>query len=98
VSIPRHFKDPNAKLDYQVSWVDWLASGETISTSTFAIDVAPDAILTISASPVPTNTTTTATVWLEAGTVGKTYRVRNRITSSAGRTDDQSFDVTITQK
>ena len=98
MSIPRLIKDSNAKLDYQVSWVDWLASGETISTSAFAIDVAPDAVLTIAASPEPSNTTTTATVWLEAGTVGKTYRVRNRIASSAGRTDDKSFDVTITEK
>jgi len=96
--MPRLFKDPQAKLDYQVTWADWLESGETITSSAFAIDVAPDAILIISSSPAPTNTTTTATVWLEAGTVGKTYRVRNRITSSSGRTDDKSFDVSIVQK
>lgn len=96
--MARMFKDPQAKLDYQVTWADWLEAGETISTSAFAIDVAPDAILVISSSPASSNTTTTATVWLEAGTVGKTYRVRNRITTTSGRTEDKSFDVTIMQK
>lgn len=97
-NIPVYRKDPNAKKDYAVDWSAWLDDGETISTSAWAIDVTPDGNLTISSSPAAANTTTTATVWLEAGSVGRQYRVRNRITTSAGRTDDQSLDIYIAQQ
>jgi hypothetical protein len=98
MSINAYTKDPDAKLDYLVNWANWLQEGETISSSAWGIDVAPDAVLTIAVSPAPSNTTTSATVWLQGGTVGKTYRVRNRIVSSLGRTDDQSFHVRIAQR
>jgi hypothetical protein len=99
-SIPKVRKDPNAKKDWLVDWTLFLQSGEEIATSSWVIDTNPDALepttLVISIAPFePSKTTTTTTVWLEAGTVNKVYRVRNRITTSDGRIDDQSMDVVI---
>ena len=30
-------KDPEAALDYLISWSDWLPSGDTISTSSWSV-------------------------------------------------------------
>ena len=77
-------KDPNAVLDYQWDWSDWLAVGETISTAVFTV---PTGLVLSSQS----NTTTTATVFLSGGTVGDGYQVTLRITTNQGRTEDRSI-------
>lgn len=106
--MPEPFqKDPNAILDYTVDWSAWLASGETISTSTWTASTG----ITIATTPAPSNTGTTATVWLSGGTVNggeelgvsggisqRAYRVTNRITTSAGRTDDRSIFVAVVER
>jgi len=76
-------KDPDAVLDYQVDWSDWLDS-DTISTSTWTV---PSGLAEDSAS----NTTTTATVWLSGGTAGTSYTVVNHIVTAEGREDDRSI-------
>lgn len=90
-------KDPAAKVDYLFNWAAWLVSGATISgaSSSWAIDVAPDASLAIAGSPAPSNTTTTATVWLTGGTPGQRYVLRNRITDTDGRIEDRSVAIII---
>lgn len=85
-------KDPDAVLDYGFDWgTNWLATGETIATSTW---VVPTGITEDSA----TKTTLTTTIWLSGGTVNTTYEFTNRIITSAGRTDDRSFKVRIRQR
>lgn len=93
-------KDPDARKDYQLDWgTSYLQDGETLSSSTWEIVSPPDAILTIgTGSYSATNTTTTATVWLVGGTLGKTYYVTNHITTSAGRIDDETLRVFVAQK
>jgi hypothetical protein len=86
-------KDPAAKLDFLFDWSAWLPIGDTISTSAWAIDVAPDASLAIAGSPAPSNTTTTTTVWLTGGTLGQRYVLRNRVVTVGGRTEDKSAAV-----
>jgi hypothetical protein len=86
-TVSQFTKDPNALLDYTIDWTDWL-DGDTIASSSWT----PDAGLTATA---PSHTTTAATTWLSGGTVGATYRVTNRITTAAGRTDDRSLYITI---
>lgn len=88
---PNKIKDPDAKLDFGINWSDWLADGETISSSAWAV---PSGI-TQSSSPAPTNTTNTTTIWLEGGSAGTTYTVTNRITTSAGRIDERSLFVAV---
>jgi len=80
-------KDVDAILDYQIDWSDWLGS-DTIATSTWTI---PSGITQDSA----TNTNTTATVWLSGGTAGTAYTLTNRITTAAGRTQDQSIVILV---
>lgn len=84
-------KDPDATLDYTVDWSDWLDTGETISSSSFSV---PSGITKASES----NTTTSATVWLSGGTKWTTYTVTNEVTTTAGRTDQRSFDVRVVER
>jgi hypothetical protein len=82
-------KDPNEVLDYQVDWSQRLETGETISSSTFTV-VTGDVIIDSS-----THSTTGTTAWLSGGTNGTPCEVLNRITTSGGRTYDQTLKLRI---
>lgn len=84
-------KDPNAVLDYQFDWSEWLAASETINTSTWTADSG----ITVDSE---TETTTTATVWLSGGTAGSIYNVVNRIVTNQNRTDDRTLNVVCEQR
>lgn len=79
--------DPDAVLDFAISWVDWLAAGETIT----AFTCTPS-------SGVQVNSATQAggivTVWLSHGVPG-TATVTCHITTSAGRQDDRTLSLRI---
>ena len=81
-------KDPNAKLDYTIDWIRWLDT-DTITASTWEVS-SPELIIMDSS-----NTHTTTTVWLSAGLAGQFYTVTNRITTTLGRIQDQSFRLKI---
>lgn len=83
-------KDPNEVLDYQIDWADRLGS-DTIATSTWTIPSG----LTAGAT---SNTTTTATTWLSGGTEDDDYEVQNRITTTGGRTMDQTVKLRVRTK
>lgn len=87
-------KDPRARLDYSVRWVDWL-DGDQISSSSWAISANPDGAIVID---TPTNTTGTATIWVSTGTVNTTYRLENSISTLAGRTDNRSILIEVKDK
>ena len=87
-------KDPNEDLDYQVNWAERLDPGDTIQTSIWFLEWGPDANLDLTKYP-DTNTDTTANVWLSAGTLGKEYRVTNRIVTVNNRKMDQTVIVRI---
>lgn len=83
-------KDPEAVLDYEVDWSDWLDT-DTIASSTWTV---ADGITKDSDS----NTTTTATIWLSGGTAGTTYELLNHIVTNAGREDERTVKITVKQK
>jgi len=85
-----NFKDPNAALDYENDWSDWLDE-DTISSSDW---IVPDGITVDSSS----NTTTTTTVFLSGGTAGETYRIINRIETAGERIDDRSRFIKIKER
>lgn len=91
-------KDPNATVDWTFDWDDGYLDAtssprETISTSTWAIDDSPSpAELSVDSD---SNTTTTATAFFTGGVAGKVYRARNRIVTSAGRTDDRTITIRV---
>ena len=95
LNLKPFLKDPSAVLDYGFDWAElgWLAVGETITVSTWAITEQSGESPVLLVKDSDTHDTTTTTVWLSAGTSGKTYTVTNHITTSAARQDDRSITV-----
>lgn len=87
-------KDPNSVLDYTIQW------GQLATLGEYLFDQSTDQIAT-SAWTVPagltedssTNTSLSTTIWLSGGTAGESYEVTNRITTTGGRTFDQSIRI-----
>lgn len=84
-------KDPAATLDYGLDWSDWLAAGETIAASEWSVPAG----LTKDSDD---HNTTLAAVWLSGGTAGATYRITNRVTTSAGRIDERSLFIVVEER
>lgn len=84
--FPQH--DPDAILDYRISWAVWL-DGDTIDTSTW---ILPDG--TVLDSDAHTHTSTITTVWVRGATSG-VYTVTNRITTAGGRSDDRTVNIPV---
>ena len=83
-------KDPNEVLDYQIDWATRL-DGDVIANSDWTV---PSGLVEGSSS----NTTSTTTVWLSGGTDGDDYEVQNRITTTGGRTMDQTVKLRVRTK
>lgn len=103
--MPEHLyiKDPDSVEDLTLYWHNWL-NGDTISTSTWAIDNAPESpiSLTIDSNSIGTYTgsspnlpTAQTTVFVSGGTAGYTYKLRNRVVTAGGRTGDDSILVRV---
>lgn len=92
--IATFYKDPEAILDYTVSWSDWLTSPEIIAGVTWS---AVAGITVVSES----NTTTAATVWLSGGTAGRSYEVTCHVTTDSTpvpRQDERTIDIKIREQ
>lgn len=81
-------KDPAAVLDYEVDWSTWLGD-DTIATSTWTVT---DGDVTLGGEA---STTTTAKVWVSAGTLGSRSKVTNQIVTTAGRTDERTITINV---
>ena len=98
----RFDKDPSAVLDYGLDWGLWLQYQETISTSTWDVEIyrnknnipSPD-LLTVDST---SKTDTTTTVWLSDGVDDITYIVTNHVVTSQGREDDRSFLIDVVER
>lgn len=79
------FKDPDSVLDYMIDWSIWLAD-DTISTSAWIVlgDIVIDE---------DTYNTTSTTIWVSGGIIGKLSSFTNRITTVGGRTVDRTFSI-----
>lgn len=90
-------KDPDEVLDYDIDWADpenpRLETGETLLTSEFSI-VDGDVVID-SQEFVPSGV---ATVWLSSGSSGSVCQILNRVTTSGGRTYDQTVKLRIRMK
>lgn len=96
-----YLKDPDAILDYGFNWgldptkpreTPWLASGETITESTWII---PTGLTWISDSFAANGGTT---VWLFGGVAGISYVIINHIVTSVGREDDRSHTIKVRER
>lgn len=88
----RVYQDPDAVLDYQWDWSDWLEPGETIASYTLESSDPALVLTNVSAS------TTAVTAYVSGGTAGRTYDVTNHIVSSLGREDDGIITFVITNQ
>lgn len=86
-------KDPDAVIDYQFDWSNYLPSGDTIATSSWS--VAPTGELAIDSD---SNTATTATAFVSGGVVRKTYRLVNQIVTAGARTEERSIIVRVGER
>lgn len=86
-----HIKDPDATLDYGFDWSGEL-SDDTISSSSWAVDVAGLAIETDS------HDDTNTVVWVSGGTSGVNYRLTNSIQTADGRKDDRSKIISVVER
>lgn len=87
-------KDPDAVLDYAVSWAAWLSGvSDTLSVSEWSIVTST----TVPPLVIDTDTSddTTATVWLSGGLAGTKYALQNRITTAGGRVNDRTIYVKV---
>lgn len=87
-------KDPQGILDFSQDWTNYLASGETVQTSTWTIE-GGDASLAIQGSP--TLVGNIATAFVKDGTPGQVYSLVNRIVT-ATRTDERSWTIRVGQR
>lgn len=83
------FVKTDKPLDYTIDYASWLATGETITASSWA---APAGVTVDSESFTDDDTT----VVLSGGTVGERYEIENTITTSTGNGDIRCFDIFIT--
>lgn len=86
----KFLKDPEAVLDYQVDWSEWL-DGDTISNSDWTVPTGIE-------RDSDDRDSTTATIWLSGGTAGEWYSVVNRIQTAGGRTDDRTIMIKVEDK
>ena len=93
-----YLKDPSAVLDWAYNWNDssggktpWLATGETIDSFV----ITADSGITVDGS---TQIDGKVTVWLSGGTAGQNYKVACKITTSAGRTDERTIWIKVTDR
>ena len=84
-------KDPAALLDFGFDWTAWLVGNDTIVASTWVATPGVE----VSDETFDAHTTT---VWLNGGTVGVTYDLRNQVTTSAGRRDERSMRVSVRER
>lgn len=90
-------KDPQETIDYAFDWSDFLASGETISASTWSIAPASTAAGALALGTLASTTDTTA-AFVTSGTVGVVYRLTNKITTNQTRIAERSVIVRVEER
>jgi len=83
---------PGADLDYGFDWVDWLETGETVTSSLWS---APPSVTLARAQLLGDVRTSTFAKIDRAGYTGK---ITNTITTSDGRTDSRSILLVCRQR
>lgn len=89
-------KDPQAQLTYKLDWSLWLLPGESLSTSTYELQVRandPQPLTKIDSQTDVINGITSVT--LSGGQVGKVYTITCRVTTDQNNTDRRSFRVKV---
>ena len=84
-------KDPQAILDYNIDWNDWLVGGDTITSSSWTVSTG----IVLQSSSVSQGITT---AWISGGTAGTTYYATNRVDTAAGRREERTLTLICEDK
>lgn len=87
------YQDPDARLDYRFQWSAWMQDTETITTQT--VTLSPDDGMTSDGGSIVDGD---VVVWLSGGTDGGVVYVTSHVETSAGRKNDMTLAVHITQR
>lgn len=92
--LGKYTKQPAEVSDYDIDFVGWLRSGETLtsSTATVACQTGNDSSLLVSSVTI---SSTIVRVRLSGGLAANEYKVTTRTTSSSGRVDESEFIVKV---
>lgn len=86
-------KDPDEILDYGVDWTGQMAADvDAIDTSQFIVDQGS---VMVEGSPAPSVTGAVTLAFISGGTLGEVALVTNRITTTGGRTWDETMKIRI---
>lgn len=91
-SIEAPVKDPNAVLDYEVSWANWLLTGETIDNAT--VIVANGHVTVSSVTVVGAEVRFRMT----GGVAGQDCFVIVRVLTSSGQQDERTVRIPVRQR
>lgn len=89
-------KDADSTTDYSVDWGTWLTAGETIVSASWSVQPAGDA-----SDIALTNETISGSlcgVHVSGGQQAYRYQLTCRINTDAGRSDDRSLTLRITER
>jgi hypothetical protein len=81
-------KDPQDTVWYTVDWTEWLATGETVSSTAWTVPagITQDAV---------TATSKTSLIKLSGGSPGVTYKIACKATTSSSQVVERSFLVPV---
>lgn len=85
--FPVYIKDPGARKDFGINWIDWLA-GDTLVSSVWTV---PAGLTNVSSEN--SFTTTASVAWISGGTLNKRYTLTCRIVTTLGRIEDRSIEI-----
>lgn len=89
-------KDPEAIIPFGFDLSDWLATGSSITTSSWTIiRLIPDSQDGITLTGDDDQGSTTTLIWLSGGVAGEKYLLTNTFTASDNEKDQRSFILAI---
>ena len=90
-----YLKDPHSRVDYAIDWSAYLAPGQTLALSEWAVEPAEAGGVAVDATSF---SATASAATLSGGVAGHVYSVANRVTMSDGRSDERSLTLRAEQR
>jgi hypothetical protein len=84
MKLGNFIKSPVERKRYEIDYSDWLDTGETLSTVTFAVTPVETSGLTINGNSIP-SPSTSVYFYANAGVAGSNYVVDVQATTSGGQ-------------
>lgn len=88
-----HTKDPDAVLDYTLDLSAWLPEGDSVQTASATVTQGDVVVDSCTATPPDK-----VVLWLSAGTTGTRAQVTVHWTTTAGREDDRTLQLRISER